>query len=101
MSRYDVIYTRYEGRNGSSGTQDRDDTSDRDEDEIADLIDEFLRYEYAEGDTCNESEDGYRSRSFSNSTVTGDEAFAYYMSDYPLRHESSGGGVRRGRAGPG
>ena len=82
MSRYDVIYTRYEGRNGSSGTQDRDDTSDRDEDEIADLIDEFLRYEYAEGDTCYESEDGYRSRPFSNSTVTGDEAFAYYMSDY-------------------
>lgn len=83
MSRHDVIYTRYEGRNGSSGTQDRDDTtSDWDEGEIADLIDEFLRYEYDEGDTCYESEDGYRSRSFSNSTVTGDEAFAYYMSDY-------------------
>lgn len=74
LDRYDTVYTRYEGE-GSYG-------ADIDEDEVADLIDDFLRYEYDEGDTCDECEDGYRSPEFSNSTVYGDRAFAYYMSDY-------------------
>lgn len=72
LGSYDTVYSRYEGEGYSS----------IDEDEVADLIDEFLDRVYDVGDTCDESEDGYRSRSFSNSTVYGDRAFAYYMSDY-------------------
>ena len=69
----DVIYSRYEGENPNASM---------DEDEVADLIDEFLDRVYDEGDTCDECEDGYRSSAFSSSTVYGDRAFAYYMSDY-------------------
>ena len=70
----DTIYTRYEGSSSNH--------SDLDENDVADLIDDFMRDEYDVGDTCYKSEDGYKSSEFYNKTVHGSRAFAYYMSDY-------------------
>lgn len=68
----DKIYTRYEGEKSYGFS----------EDEVADLIDDFLHDEYDEGEECDVCEDGYQSDAFSRLTVFGDRAFAYYMSDY-------------------
>ena len=73
FSRNDTIYTRYEGSSSNH--------SGLDEDDVADLIDEFMHDEYDVGGTCYESEDGYKSSEFYNKTVYGSRAFAYYMSD--------------------
>ena len=76
----DVALTRYEDSSSSSGNR-----NNLDEDDVADLIDEFLsdsKNGYDEGDTCDESEDGYKSPEFGNKTYYDDQAFAYYMSDY-------------------
>ena len=73
FSRNDTIYTRYEGSSSNRGNLDEND--------VADLIDDFMRDEYDVGDTCYKSEDGYKSSEFYNKTVHGSRAFAYYMSD--------------------
>ena len=76
----DTVYTRYEGQSSSSDSRD-----DLDENDVADLIDDFLkdsRDGYAEGDPCYESEHGYKSSKFGTGTFYDDQAFAYYMSDY-------------------
>ena len=89
---YDTIYTRYE---------DIINRSDLDEDDVADLIDEFMsdsKNGYNVGDIY-EDDDGYESPEFGNKTYFGDRAFAYYMSDYIFGEDSeveetSGNSVR-------
>ena len=73
----DVALTRYEDSSSSSGSRD-----DLDENDVEDLIDEFLndKNEYGIGDEWDSS---YRSPVLSdNDKVYGSEAFAYYLSDY-------------------
>ena len=80
LNRYAAAYTRYDDSSSSSGSRD-----DLDENDVEDLIDEFLndsKNGYDEGDTCYESEKGYKSPEFGSGTFYDDQAFAYYMSDY-------------------
>ena len=77
LNRYAAAYTRYDDSSSSSGSRD-----DLDENDVEDLIDEFLndKNEYGIGDEWDSS---YRSPVLSdNDKVYGSEAFAYYLSDY-------------------
>lgn len=71
-TRYDTIWTRYEG----------EEAYELDEDRASDLIDEFLDEEYDINAVCYECEDGYKSPEFYNREVKGNRAFAYLLSDY-------------------
>lgn len=75
LTSQDTIHTRYQDTrydpNSGIITQDN----------VADSLAQFKRREYKEGSTWDMDE-SYRSTPFSSGSVTGSEAFAYYLSDY-------------------
>ena len=84
LSSWDVVYTRYEGEGDyTSGSSDGTLSNGKSVTaaNVKDLIDKFLTDKYQIGDTWSDNK-SHKSSYFKNRTVYGNEAFAYYLSDY-------------------
>ena len=80
----DTIYTRYEGEGDySSGSSDGALSNGKavTATNVKALMDQFLTDKYQVGDTWSDNK-SHKSSYFKNRTVYGNEAFAYYLSDY-------------------
>lgn len=84
----DRIYTRYpDGKSSGSSSSGNSKTGtltngkSATESNVSSLLKTFLAEEYGDGDTWKDTET-YKSTAFSKNSVKGNQAFAYYLSDY-------------------
>ena len=82
LTKLDTIYTRYEGEGDYSSTSSDKTLSNgktATASNVKALIESFLDTKYEDGDTWDKT---YKSTYFYKNTVSGDRAFAYYLSDF-------------------
>ncbi len=79
LDRKDVLYSRYPARSDNKKDNVLSNGEEASESNAEDLIDTFRKKKYTDGDTWNST---YQSPEFSTRTVSGSQAFAYYLSDY-------------------